>query len=185
MEGPEIERKNVAHLAVRKWSNMELGLRELGHLKQAHIDDAERTILPQFTSYWEDFKPFILELILAFFPERASKPNSIDPDTMAKILEAAEKVVEEPPSAGASGDTAVVDTEMHGYNVLKYGKDYRRGQEEAPRKRIKTTKPSSPPPPRSSARRSSARISSLTSSSHTGTSRTASKLSRLRNNTQS
>jgi hypothetical protein len=146
MEGPEIERKDVTHLTIRKWSNMELDLRSLGHLKQAHIDDAERTILPEFTKYWEDFKPFVLKLIRAFFPERASKPNSIDPDTMVAILEAAEKHIEEPSTPKASAEPTDVETEMYEYNVLKYGKDYRRGQEEAPRKRIKissNTRPSS------------------------------------------
>jgi hypothetical protein len=63
MEGPEIECKDVAHLTIWKWSNMELDLRLLGHLKQAHIDNTERTILPEFTKYWEDFKPFVLKLI--------------------------------------------------------------------------------------------------------------------------
>ena len=143
LEGPEVERKDVAHLSIRKWSNLELKLRELGHLKQAHIDDAERTILPEFTSYWEDFKPFILKLIRAFFPVRASEPNSIDPDTMVSILESAEEHVKEPPSSGPSVEPTDIEMEMHEYNVLKYGKNFRRGQEEAPRKRIKTSKPSS------------------------------------------
>jgi hypothetical protein len=44
LEGPNIERQDVAHLAIQKWSK-ELDLRSLGHLKQAHIDDAEQTIL--------------------------------------------------------------------------------------------------------------------------------------------
>jgi hypothetical protein len=154
MEGPEVERKDVADLAVRKWSNMKLTLRELGHIKLAHIEDAERTLLPEFTPYWEDFKPFVLKLIRAFFPVRASERNSIDPDTMVSILEEAEKDVKEPPSSGPSVEPADVETELHEYNVLKYGKNYRQGQEEAPRKRIKTTKPSFPQT-RPSVRRSS------------------------------
>ncbi|KAF8240153.1 hypothetical protein L208DRAFT_1234557, partial [Tricholoma matsutake] len=124
MEGPEIKRKDVAHLTIQKWSNMESDLRLLGHLKQAHIDDAERTILPEFTKYWEDFKPFVLKLIRAFFPERASKPNSIDPDTIVAILEAAEKHVEEPSAPRASAEPTDVETEMYEYNLLKYEKDY-------------------------------------------------------------
>ena len=63
MEGPEIEHKYVAHLIIWKWSNMELELRLLSHLKQAHIDDAEQTILPEFMKYWEHFSPFVLKLI--------------------------------------------------------------------------------------------------------------------------
>ena len=124
MEGPEIERKDVAHLTIRQWSNMELDLRSLGHLKQAHIDDAERMILPEFTKYWENFKPFILTLIRTFFPERACKPSSINPDTMVAILEAAEKHVEEPSPPRASAEPTDVETNMYEYNVWKYGKDY-------------------------------------------------------------
>jgi hypothetical protein len=173
MEGPEVERKDVAGLAVRKWSNMELGLRDLGHIKLAHIEDAKRTLLPEFTSYWEDFKPFVLKLIRAFFPARASEPNCIDPDTMVSILEEAERDVKEPSSSRPSVEPTVVETEMHEYNVLKYGKNYRRGpsQEEAPRKRIKTTEPSSPSRP-SSARTRSSRTSA-------GPSRTRSSRTRL------
>jgi protein kinase-like protein len=141
MEGPEIERLDAANLIIRRWSNMESDLRTLGHTKLAHIQDAPRTILPEFTTYWDDFKPFVLNLIRAFFPANASEPNSIDPDKMVMILENAEKHVKEPPSSGASVETTDVETEMHGYNVLKYGKNYRQGQEEAPRKRVKT-KPS-------------------------------------------
>ena len=96
-------------------------LRELSHLKQAHIDDAEWTILLEFMSYWEDFKPFILKLIGAFFPVHASEPSSIDPDTMVSILESAEEHVKEPLSSGPSVEPTDIEMEMHEYNVLKYG----------------------------------------------------------------
>jgi hypothetical protein len=173
MEGPEVELEDPAKLTIRKWSNMELELRELGHLKLAHIDDAERSIIPEFTPYWADFGPFVLQLIRAFFPTRASEPNSINPDTMVSILEAAEKHIEEASSSGPSVEPTDVETEMHEYNVLKYGKIYRQGQEEAPRKRIKTAKAQAS----ASTRPSSART---TRSSRTAISSRPSRSSKLR-----
>jgi hypothetical protein len=147
MEGPEVERKNVASLAIRKWTDMEAKLQHLGHIKLAHIDDMINTILPQITSYWEDFKPFIWELKKAFFPVRSADPNCITPEKMIEILELALSTVQECPLSGPSVEPTIRDVEMHEYEVLKYGKDYRRGQAEAPRKRMKTTK-SSPQPTR-------------------------------------
>jgi hypothetical protein len=157
MEGPEVERKDAAGLYVRAWSNLEATLKHLGHIKLAHMDDMIDTILPEIPSYWEDFKPFIWELKQAFFPVRAALPNCITPEKMTEILEKALKTVQECPSSGPSVEPAIHDVEIHEYDVLKYGKDYRRGQAEAPRKRMKATK-SSPQvtrPPSASARRSS------------------------------
>jgi hypothetical protein len=176
MEGPEVERKDSTKLTIRKWSNMELDLRELGHLKSGHIDDADRAIIREFTPYWSDFGPFVLKLIRAFFPSRASEANSINPDVMVSILEAAEKHVKEPPSSGLSVEPTDVETEMHEYNVLKYGKDYRQGQDEAPRKRIKTTTTQHDTQPRAPTRRSSR----STTSSRTAVSSRPIRSSKLR-----
>jgi len=141
MEGPEVKRMDTDKLSIRKWSNLELDLSTLGHTKLAQIEDMKRMILPEMPFYWEDFKPFIWELKLAFFPTGAVKPNCITLEKMVEILEKALKTVQECPLSGPSVDPTVL-TEMHEYDVLKYGKDYLRGQAEAPRKRIKTTKPS-------------------------------------------
>ena len=157
MEGPEVERKDSTKLTIRKWLNLEVELRDLGHIKSGHIDDADRAIIREFTTYWADFGPFVLKLIRAFFPSRASEPNSINPDAMVSILEDALKHVKEPPPSGLSVESTDIETEMHEYNVLKYGKDYRQGQEEAPRKRIKTTTTTQP---RASARTRSSRTTS-------------------------
>ena len=142
MEGPEVERKDAANLVIRKWSNLESSLKDLGHIKLAHIDDMVRTILPEITSYWEDFKPFIWELKQAFFPVRSADPNCITPEKMTEILKRALDTVQECSLSGPSMEPTVRDVEMHEYDVLKYGKDYRRGQAEAPRKRMKATKSS-------------------------------------------
>jgi hypothetical protein len=166
MEGPEIERKNTAALAIRKWSDMEATLKHLGHIKLAHIDDMKGTILPEITSYWEDFKPFIWELKQAFFPVRAADPNCITPEKMTEILERALGTVQECPLSGPSVEPTILDVEIHEYDVLKYGKDNRRGQAEAPRKRMKTTK-SSPQVFRPTSARRSSRIGGPSRSSVT------------------
>jgi hypothetical protein len=155
MEGPQVERKNAAKLTIRKWSDLEAPLKHLGHVKLAHIDDMRSTILPEISSYWEDFKPFIWKLKEAFFPVRSADPNCITPEKMTEILERALNAVQECPLSGPSVEPTIRDMEMHEYDVLKYGKDNRRGQAVAPRKRMKPTKssPQATRPP--SARRSS------------------------------
>lgn len=157
MEKPQVELKDAAtKLTIRKWSNMESDLRDLGHAKLAHIDDMKRVILPEISSYWEDFKPFIWELKEAFFPIRSADPNCIKPEKMAEILKRALGAVQEPVLPGPSSEISSQDVEMYEYDLLKYGKDHRRGQEEAPRrKRIRTTKPSPPTRPLSTRTRSS------------------------------
>jgi hypothetical protein len=155
MEGPQTERKDVAQLAIRKWSDLEAPLQHLGHIKLAHIDDMKGTILPEITSYWNDFKPFIWELKEAFFPVRSADPNCITPEKMVEILEKALEAVKEPECLlpGPSEEPTIRDVEMYEYEVLKYGKDYRRGQSEAPRKRRRASKSSpGPQPPRSPIR---------------------------------
>lgn len=150
MEGPEVECKDVSKLLIRKWSDLEASLQHLGHVKLAHIDDMKEAILPYIPSYWDDFKPFIWELKQAFFPTRAADPNLITPEKMVTILERALETVKEPGCrlSGPSEEPAIPDMEMHEYEVLKYGKDYRQGQAEAPRKRQRTK--SSPQATRSS-----------------------------------
>ena len=119
MEGPEVERKDAANLVIRKWSNLESSLKDLGHIKLAHIDDMVRTILPEITSYWEDFKPFIWELKQAFFPVRSADPNCITPEKMTEILKRALDTVQECSLSGPSVEPTVRDVEMHEYDVLK------------------------------------------------------------------
>jgi hypothetical protein len=151
MEGPQVERKEIDKLTIRNWFSMESSLRSLGHTKLAHIEDMQRVILPEIPSYWDDFKPFISNLKTAFFPSGAVKPNCITPERMVEILEEALKAVEEPQSSDSPAEPVI---EMHEYDVLKYGKEFRRGQAEAPRKRIKFTR-ASPPVTRSTSARQS------------------------------
>lgn len=102
MTAPGVERDlangKVPH--VRGWCNMAFSLQDLGHLKLAHIVDAERIILAEFTPYWEDFKPFATRLLKAFFPISPAEPNNITPDIMLDILKDALSVIQEPRASG-------------------------------------------------------------------------------------
>jgi len=92
--GVEHVKGEIPH--IHGWCNMGLRLQELGHLKLAHIVDAERIILAELTPYWADFKPFAKELLAAFFPVSPSLPNEIMPERMLAILNKAVSVLEEP-----------------------------------------------------------------------------------------
>lgn len=99
MTAPGVERQlleegDIPH--IRGWCNMSLSLQQLGHLKLAHIVDAERIVLAEFTSYWEDFKPFARRLLAEFFPVKPADPNMITPEKMVKILDEARSTVKEP-----------------------------------------------------------------------------------------
>ena len=90
----ELVDKNTPYIG--GWCNMALSLQGLGHLKLAHIVDAERTILAEFTPYWEDFKPFAKRLLAEFFPVSAANPNKITSAKMLEILNEALSAVKEP-----------------------------------------------------------------------------------------
>lgn len=185
MEGPQVERNDAARLTIRKWSDLEASLQHLGHIKLGHIDDMKNAILSEITSYWDDFKDSISDLKRAFFPKCAAEPNCITPEKMVEILEAALKTVKEPangrPLSGPSEEPTSCDVEMHEYEVLKYGKGYRRGQAEAPRKRMRVTKSSQAT---QATRRSPIRTRSSTrtgdSSGASGSGSNVSKPSKLR-----
>jgi hypothetical protein len=81
---------------MQEWCNMPLNLRALGHHKLAHITDAERTLLADFTPYWDDFKPFVRRLLTAFWPHNPAYPNKITPEGMLVILKEAQVTVREP-----------------------------------------------------------------------------------------
>lgn len=95
----ELAKGNIPH--IRGWCDMSLSLRQLGHLKLAHIMDAERIILAEFTPYWEDFKPFTRRLLAEFFPVNPAAPNKITSETMVAILKEALSAVKEPKPLGS------------------------------------------------------------------------------------
>jgi hypothetical protein len=78
---------------MREWCNMLLNLWALGHHKLAHITNAERTLLADFTPYWDDFKLFVRRFLTAFWPHNPAYPNKITPKGMLVILKEAQVTV--------------------------------------------------------------------------------------------
>ena len=95
MLGPEVERHDAHGLPIREWCNMGSNLRKLGLVKLSHIADSEDSLLGHFTTYWNDFKPFIRSLITAFWPNGFRNPNSITSEKMLMILREALSAVQE------------------------------------------------------------------------------------------
>ena len=89
-------RKDTENLNVRSWCTLTEGLDKLALLKMAHLDCAQSTLLSEIPEYWDDFKPFLLELISHAFPTRISRPNQIEPGKMKEILTRAMQTVKEP-----------------------------------------------------------------------------------------
>jgi hypothetical protein len=59
--------------------------------------DFEDSVLKHFTPYWDDFKPFIQQLLLAFWPNnKYQDPSVITTKKMISILKDAISVVREP-----------------------------------------------------------------------------------------
>jgi serine/threonine protein kinase len=76
MEGPGIERRVVdprfMDVPLRMWFDKDANLQNLGYLKLGHIIDYERAILSNFTPFWNFLKPFIKQLLTAFFPDTSN-----------------------------------------------------------------------------------------------------------------
>ena len=83
-------------------SSLLVQLREIGYRKMAHIQCSDFVVIPEFTSYWADFAPYVKELISASFPTNAFHPNELEYDQVLQILENAYNVVEEPPKIETS-----------------------------------------------------------------------------------
>jgi hypothetical protein len=86
MEGPDMERSDPHSLPIREWCTMNANLRKLGLIKLSHIADFEDSILSHFTPYWKDFKPYVRQLVEAFWPTTYPKPNSMTSEKMLQIL---------------------------------------------------------------------------------------------------
>lgn len=146
MAAPEVERSDTAGLNIRQWCDMQLNLKELGYRKLGHIVKAQTEILPQLAPYWDDFKPFITELLDAFFAGNPAQPNKITPEAMCDILERAKKAVTEPQEQSASASqcgTAAGGMTTHSYLALATGKKDRQGECDAPaskKRRVQETR---------------------------------------------
>src|SRR5882757_4344555 len=61
---------------IRTWFGGD-GIREIGHRKLAHLECYDIAILPNFAPYWNDFAPFVGDLIKACFPVKPCLPNKL------------------------------------------------------------------------------------------------------------
>jgi hypothetical protein len=93
MEGPGIERRVAdplfMDLPLRAWFNSDADMLNLGYIKLGHIVDAERAILGNFPPFWDSFKPFVRELLKAFFPISPISGSHITAKNMIDTLKKA------------------------------------------------------------------------------------------------
>ncbi|KAF8220131.1 hypothetical protein L208DRAFT_1382749 [Tricholoma matsutake] len=68
-------------------------VKEIGQSKAGHMMMAEDLIISKFDKYWDDFTPFISEIIQACFPSGKLIPNSLTHLKMLEILTRAQQVV--------------------------------------------------------------------------------------------
>jgi hypothetical protein len=59
------------------------------------------SVMPFITVYWEDFKPFISEIITACFEGNPGQPNHLTHDKMINILQHAFNTIQEPLQTGS------------------------------------------------------------------------------------
>ena len=134
MDGPMVERRVVdprfMDLPLHMWFDKDADIQHLGYLKLGHIVDAERAILSNFPPFWNFFKPFIRQLLTAFFPIHPIAGSDITPQKMVDILrDAAQHVdadedspdnvpIPEPGSSGtASYNEIFYETTVHQYLI--------------------------------------------------------------------
>ena len=59
---PRLDFETPDALAMKSWFTTDT-LTAIGHRKVANMCQPERRIIPGFTAYWNDFAPFVLDLI--------------------------------------------------------------------------------------------------------------------------
>ena len=101
-KGPNIPRSDFEtpdNLNMKTWFSTD-PIMAIGGRKIAHMCQPERTIIPGFTEYWEDFRPFALELLHLCFPPNSNpvNPNKLTHEGMLSILNRACTTVKEPPT---------------------------------------------------------------------------------------
>jgi hypothetical protein len=93
MGGPGIERRIVdprfMNLPLHMWFDKDADIRRLGYIKLGQVVDAERAIFRNFPPFWNPLKPFIKELLKAFFPLHPIAGSDITPQIMIDILKKA------------------------------------------------------------------------------------------------
>jgi hypothetical protein len=107
MDGVGVERRQAdphfMDVPLRTWFDKNANIRDLGYRKLAHVVDSERAILDNFPPFWNSFKPFIRQLLSAFFPIHPIAGCPITPKAIISILKKAaaevDKVADEPEAA--------------------------------------------------------------------------------------
>jgi len=95
-------------------------IRQIGYHKLAHLDCYDFAILPYFTPYWQDFVPFVKDLIVACFPVRSSLPSELQYEKALRILERAYNAVGELSDLTAQAPQAQDLASKTGMQALKW-----------------------------------------------------------------
>jgi hypothetical protein len=94
----------------------------ISFLKAGHMLCPDISVMLFITAYWEDFKPFISEIITACFECDPGQPNHLTHDRMISILQHAFNTVQEPLQTGSKRSNQFVDERQ-----LKKGKQTHTG----------------------------------------------------------
>ena len=86
---------------LREWFKKTPQASSTGFIKAGHMCRPDISILPYFTGYWEDMRPFVKDLIMECFLRVPGDPNHLTHDKMCTILRKAFDTVEEPEKIGS------------------------------------------------------------------------------------
>jgi hypothetical protein len=87
-------------IPLSRWFTKEY-VKEIGRSKIGHMMTAQESIISKFDKYWDDFAPFVLEIIHACFPSGQFVPNGLTHSKMLEILARAKQVVhDDEPASG-------------------------------------------------------------------------------------
>jgi hypothetical protein len=124
MEGPGIERRVAdplfMDLPLRAWFNSDADMLNLGYIKLGHIVDAERAILGNFPPFWDSFKPFVRELLKAFFPISPISGSHITAKNMIDTLKKAAEHMDAASMEPSDLAPDPVDSGIASYNEIFY-----------------------------------------------------------------
>jgi hypothetical protein len=86
---------------LREWFKKTPQASSTGFIKAGHMLRPDIAILPYFTGYWEDMKPFVAKTIESCFLGNPGVPNHLTHDGMCTILKEAFNTVKEPEKIGS------------------------------------------------------------------------------------
>ena len=98
-DGPDLIRRKGSQ-DICAWFEEDQSLQDIAHKKMIHMLWARDHILPDITEYWQDFAPFLQELILSAFSGsidvHTCPPNSLSYKNMISVLSRVQDVVKKP-----------------------------------------------------------------------------------------